>query len=218
MPFKQIRIGSQVLFLLLSFTAASGQSPASHVEANTFISPQNPALRVEIKRDLAYLGQVPFTIENIAGGFRYIFVRADAGKHIQSMFIIQQEGFFSTSNDTYKYSITTPAKLGRADYQHSVIMYNNELEIREAPGKEGDLTTKFLHAHGYTLGPELVMSRFARPVGADRKHEILFFCYENLSAYGHKLSEFPDGSASPEKRHITETVDDNCRKLFHVSD
>jgi hypothetical protein len=204
--------------MLLSFAAASAQNPASHVEANTFVSPQNPAVRVEITRDIAYLGQVPFTIENIAGGLRYIFVRADASKHIQSMFIVQQEGFFPTSDDTYKYDITSPARLGRADYQHSVSMYNNDLEIRKAPGKEGDVTTKFLRAHGYTLESELVMSRFARPVGADRKHEILFFCYENLSAYGHKLSEFPDGSASPEKRLISRKVDNNCRQMFHVSD
>ncbi len=219
MPLTTMRVSSQMMMcLLLSFTAASGQSQASQVKANTFISWQNPAVRVEVNRVLRYLGQVPFTIENIAGGFRYVFVRADAGKHIQSMFIIQQEGFIPTSDDTYKYSITSPARLGRADYQHSVSMYNNELEIREAPGKEGDVTTKFLREQGYTLGPELVMSRFARPVGVDRKHEILFFCYEDLFAYGHKLSEFPDDSVSSEKRHIAETVDNNCRQIFNVSD
>jgi hypothetical protein len=163
MLFKQMRIGLQVLSMLLSLAAASAQNPASHVEANTFVSPQNPAVRVEITRDIAYLGQVPFTIENIAGGLRYIFVRADASKHIQSMFIVQQEGFFPTSDDTYKYDITSLARLGRADYQHSVSMYNNDLEIREAPGKEGDVTTKFLRAHGYTLEPELGHVTFRPP-------------------------------------------------------
>jgi hypothetical protein len=79
------------------------------------------------------------------------------------MFIVQQEGFFPTSDDTYKYSITSPVRLGHADYQHSVNMYNNELEIRETPGKEGDVTTKFLRAQGYSLGPELGHVAFLPP-------------------------------------------------------
>jgi hypothetical protein len=103
-------------------------------------------------------------IDNVAGGNRYVFVRTTPDKHIQQMFIIQQEEFLPTSNDTYKYRITNPTKLGSIEYRHSVDIYNNDAEIREAPGKEGDVTKRFLEAHGYTLEPELVMSRFARSV------------------------------------------------------
>jgi hypothetical protein len=191
---------------------------SSRVEHNTFISPANPEIRVKVDRKLEYAGTVPFTIGDQAGGNRYVFVQATGDKHIQRMFIIQQEGFFASSGEIYRYKITTPAKLGNSDYQHSVIMYDNEANIREEPGKEADLTQRFLAIHAYVLEPELVMSRFARPADSERKHEIIFFCYENLSSYGHTLKDFPEGSDSPEKQEIKRKVDENCREAFRVSD
>jgi hypothetical protein len=208
---------------LLAFTLwASGsqrcQAQSAQVEHNTFISPANPKIRVKVDRKFEYVGSLPFTIDDQAGGNRYVFVHATRDKHVRQMFIIQQEGFFASSGEIYRYKITTPAKLGNFDYQHSVIMYDDEANIREEPGKEADLTRRFLATRGYVLEPELVMSRFARPADSERKHEIIFFCYENLSSYGHKLKDFLERSESPDKQEIKLKVDENCREDFRVSD
>jgi hypothetical protein len=218
MSDPRIRVG---LICLLALTLAAAEPPhnrdvSSWVRNNTFISPDNPRIRVKVDRKFEYVGSVPFTIGD-AGGNRYVFVHATRAKHIDRMFIIQQEGFFASSNDTYKYRITSPAKLGSFEYQHSVILDDNDAVIREEPGKEADLTQRFLAAHGYVLEPELIMSRFARPADAQRKHEIIFFCFENLSSYGHKLSDFPEGSANPEKQRIKQKVDEDCRNAFRVN-
>ncbi|MGZ4818808.1 MAG: hypothetical protein ACXVZJ_09285 [Terriglobales bacterium] len=63
---------------------------------------------------------------------------------------------------------------------------------------------RFLAAHGYMLEPELIMSRFARPADSQHKHEIIFFCFENLSSYEHKLADFPEefGRLSSEIRNM----------------
>ena len=208
-----LRIATGCIFAV-TLRAAAAQS--SRVEKNTFISPANPALRVEVNRRLRYVGSLPFTIDDVAGGNRYVFVRATADKHVQQMFIIQQEGFFPSSNDTYKYSITHAARLGESDYQHSVIIDDYDARVREEPGKEADLTQRFLRARGYVLEPEMVMSRFARPADTQHKHEIIFFCHENLSSYGHQLRDFPEGQDNPEKQKILDKVDENCRNSFHV--
>jgi len=220
LPNHIVGLGLGCLFALTLRAAEPphGRDQTSKVEQNTFTSPANPKIRVRVDKKLEYVGNVPFTIDNQAGGDRYVFVHATRDQHIQQMFIIQQEGFFPSSDEIYKYKITTPAKLGSFDYQHSVIMYDNDANIREEPGKEADLTHRFLDIHGYVLEPELVMSRFARPAGSDRKHEIIFFCYENLSSYGHKLKDFPEGSNSPEKQVIRQKVDENCRAVFRVKD
>jgi len=210
------------LVYLVAITLWAGEPPnvwgQSSVERNTFISPANPKIRVKVNRKFEYVGTVPFTIDGQAGGKRYVFVHATRDKHIQQMFVIQQEGFFVSSDEIYRYKITTPAKLGNFDYQHSVMMDNNEARIREEPGKEADLTQRFLTVHGYLLEPELVMSRFARPADAEHRHEIIFFCFENLSSYGHKLKDFPEGSDTPEKQEIKRRVDENCRNTFQVND
>jgi hypothetical protein len=62
----------------------------SRVENNTFISPDNPTMRVKIGWKFEYVGSVPFIIGN-TGGNRYVFVHATRDKHIDQMFIIQQE-------------------------------------------------------------------------------------------------------------------------------
>lgn len=215
---RHVFLGCLVACALWTVGFQHSEAQSAPVEHNTFVSPANPKIHVKVNKKLEYVGGVPFTIDDEAGGNRYVFVHATRDKHIQQMFVIQQEGFFSSSNEIYRYKITNPAKLGNFDYQHSVIMYDDEANIREEPGKEADLTRRFLAARGYVLEPELVMSRFARPADSERKHEIIFFCYENLSSYGHKLRDFPEGSESPEKQEVKLKVDENCREDFRVND
>jgi hypothetical protein len=217
---RWIGIGLSCVVALAVFAAElpDSRNQASRIDHNTFISPANPKILVKVDRKFSYVGSVPFTIDDQAGGNRYVFIRAARDKHIQRMFIIQQEGFFASSQEIYRYKITTPGKLGDFDYQHSVIMYDDEANIREDPGKEADLTRRFLAARGYVLEPGLVMSRFARPADSERKHEIIFFCYENLSSYGHRLKDFPEGSESPDKQEIKRKVDENCGATFQVND
>ncbi len=216
------KVGYLLLFgaALWLLGSAVAQTPSSRVEGNQFISPANPKIRLSLSDGLKYLGVVPFKIDSLAAGHRYVFVRADEGKHIQQMFIVQQEGFLPSSSEIYRYAIRNPVRLGKFDYWHSVLIYDNEKNIREEPGKEADLTLQFLKAHGYQLESELVMSRFARPADAQHKHEVIFFCYENLSAYGKKLAELPhdsDGDATGlEADEIKKREDQSCRDSFQV--
>jgi hypothetical protein len=218
LPDRTIAIGLSCFVALTLWAAEPPRDQSSRVEQNTFISLANPKIRVKVDRKFEYVGRVPFTIDDQAGGNRYVFVHANRDKHIQQMFIIQQEGFFASSPEIYRYKITTPARLGSVDYQHSVIMEDNDANVHEEPGKEADLTQQFLATRGYVLERELIMSRFARPADSERRHEIIFFCFENLSSYGRKLKDFPAGSDSPEKQQIKGKVDDNCREAFKVSD
>jgi hypothetical protein len=50
-----------------------GQPP--RVKNNTFISRDNPKMRVSVDSKFQYIGNVSFTIDNVAGGNRYVFVR-----------------------------------------------------------------------------------------------------------------------------------------------
>ncbi len=203
-------------FMLSMMGFAPGQIQASRVEGNTFISPENPKLRIVVDKKLAYLGSAPFVIDKMAAGDRFIFVRATADKRVQQMFIIQQEGFLPWSDDTYKYPITNPVKLGSASYRHSVTIEDNDAAVREGPGKEADITKRLLESQGYKLNSALVMSRFARPADEAHKHEIILFCFEDLSEYGHALADFPENSDSPEKQAVKKKVDDNCGEAFHI--
>jgi len=214
---RGIGLGCFIALIFWAAEPANCQDQLSRVESNTFISSDNPDIRVSVDRKFKYIGSFPFAVEKVARGNRYIFVQANPEKHIQRMFIIQQEGFVQSSDEIYRYKITTPAKLGISDYQHSVILYDNDANIREEPDKEAELTQRFLADHGYVLEPELVMSRFARSADPERKHEIIFFCFENLSSYRHKLKDFREASDSTEKQDIKQKADKNCRSTFRVN-
>jgi len=61
------------------------------------------------------------------------------------------------------------------------------------------------------------MSRFARPADPAHKHEIIFYCFEDLANYGHTMAGFPENSESAQKPRVKLAVDDNCRQTFSAS-
>lgn len=216
--FKGIGIGDCLVALFVLVGPVHCQTPASIVKRNMFTSSDNPAIRIDVDHKLRYVGNFQFRIEHAVSGYLYIFVHAERDKHVERMFVIQQESFLPSSNDTYKYPITNPLRLGKSEYQHSVIFDDNQARIDEEPGKEADLTQRFLAAHKYVTEPEIVMSRFARPIGAERKHEIILFCYENLSSYRHRLADFLNGTNGAEARDIKMKADENCRSSFQIKE
>jgi hypothetical protein len=220
MNLVELRTGLTCI-LAVSLCGVAGREngeTGTRVEGHTFISPVNPKIRVQVDKKFMYVGSVPFVIDKVAAGKRYVFVRATQKHFIEQMFLIQQEGFLPTSDDTYKYRLMNSAKLGNAEYLHSVILYDNDASIREAPGKEAEVTTRFLAEQGYVMDPEQVMSRVARPVDEQRRHEIVLFCFENLATFGHRLADFPEGSQNLEKELIKKQADENCQKTFRVQD
>ena len=68
MPALRIGIGLTCFGALTldSAETASNPEPPSHVENHTFISPNNPKIRVKVDKRLDYIGEVPFTIDNVA--------------------------------------------------------------------------------------------------------------------------------------------------------
>ncbi len=206
--------------VILAEAQTTATPPGVSIDANNFVSQESPKLRVNVDPKLRYIGSFPFDIDGIAGGYRFVWGEVDQGKHLKRTFIIQKEGFYPSSSDSYRYPMPNPVTLGAHEYQHNVFIADNENEIREHPGHETDVTQKFLRSKGYELDSQIVMSRFARIVGESKKNEIIFFYTENLSAYT-KLSaaSFDDDGAHQDlKKKIKEKVDGNSRQAFKVVD
>jgi hypothetical protein len=147
------------------------------------VSDALPALRLTPGPGLQYLGAHPFRIDAIAEGERHVFVEAP-GNRVRRMLVLQFEGILPTSTEEYRYAITNPVTLGGIPYRHSVHFYRVSDSLRESPEGELALTVKFLKEKGFTLPDEQAMSRYARVVGADKKHELLIFYHESLADWG----------------------------------
>ncbi|MEJ2759673.1 MAG: hypothetical protein P8046_14430, partial [Anaerolineales bacterium] len=97
----------------------------------------------------------------------------------------------------------TPMTLCGVDWQQNPYFFDNAENIRNDPGTESDHTTRYLQEKGIRLEDELMMSRFARIVGVARRHEIILFYLENVSATGHTLAEISeDGDIRPAYQSI----------------
>jgi hypothetical protein len=211
-----------IFFVLANVATAQVKSvtPGATIAGNDFISTEVPKLRVAIDPRLLYVGSFPFDIDGIAGGYRFVWGEVDKGKHLLRTFIIQKEGFYPSSGDSYNYQAPNLITLGNHAYQHNVFVADDEREIREHPGHEPDVTQKFLRGKGYDWDTQLVMSRFARIVDDAKKNEIIFFYTENLSAYTTKsANDLDSGGANEElKQKIKREVDANSMRAFKVID
>jgi hypothetical protein len=181
----------KLLLLAMLLLSARAQESARKVENNELISQKDPPLRLTVSKELPYLGRVPFQLGHIAAGERHVFAEVNTEKRVTRMLVVQFEGMLPGVNDWYRFGLgRTPMRLGRHDYRHNLWAWNNAENIKEQPNNEAAVMQKFLDEKGLKLDDELVMSRFARPVGEDKRSEIIIFYIEPLAPYGYKVSEF----------------------------
>ena len=187
------------------------------MRGGVFVSETLPPFRLTPGAGLVYLGAHPFRIGAIAEGERHVFAdRADGVVH--RLLVLQFESILPSSTEEYRYRITNPVELGGIPYRHSVHLYRVSDSIREAPGSELALTVDFLREKGLTLPDEQAMSRYARVIGADRKHELLIFYHESLVDWGKGGIETlaVDGAPRPEVAPLAAAFVERARKSFTI--
>ena len=190
--------------------------PARAVEAHTVISTRDPIARIEIDEELRYLGALRFDLKGIACVERQVFA-AVKNRRIQRLFIIQFEGILDSSAEIYRWQMRDPIRLGDGEYRHNIFAFDTGREVREDPEAETAKTDAFLKEKGLELDSELVMSRFARVVGEDRKHELIFFYIEPLASWHQRVTDFADGAPrTAGQRDLASELSQRSLRAFRV--
>jgi len=186
------------------------------VENHSIISDVLPALKIKVDPSFEFVGILRFALKEIALVERFIFVGRQASEPTR-LFIVQFEGVLAGVDFTYKYGITNPIRLGQHDYQHGIYMYSNAESVRESPGAESDRTTQFLRERGYAHKDALAMSRFARIVDDNQRHEIIIFYQETLHSLGLSLETY--SQLSPEEQQaLQHALTERSLENFQVTD
>jgi hypothetical protein len=222
------RIAALLVFVSIGCATSTGPVTGGRAFAPTglqprgmrdgvFVSDALPPLRLTPGPGLAYLGSHPFRIGAIAQGERHVFADTANGV-VRRLLVLQFESILPKSTEVYRYRITNPVELGGVPYRHSVHFYRISDSLREAPDGELALTVDFLRQRGLTLPDEQAMSRYARVIGADRKHELLIFYHESLADWGkggvEKLAI--DGAPRPEAAPLAEGLSERSRRSFTI--
>ncbi len=182
-----------------------------------FVSDSLPALRLTPGPGLVYLGAHPFRIGAVAQGERHVFADHARGV-VRRLLVLQFESILPSSTEEYRYRITNPVELSGVPYRHSVHFYRVSDSLREAPDSELALTVEFLRERGLTLPDEQAMDRYARVIGADKKHELLIFYHEGLADWGRGGVEAlaVDGVPRPEAAPLAAALSERARKSFTI--
>jgi hypothetical protein len=200
---------------LMHASDCASQAPRA-VERNTLVSTRDPVARIEVDENLKYVGAFRFDLKHIACVERHIFA-AVHNHRITRLFIVQLEGILESSSEIYRWSMRDAIRLGDGEYRHNVWAFDTAASIREEPEAETAKTDAFLKGKALELESELVMSRFARVVGKDRKHELILFYMEPLAGWHQRVVDFPDGEPrTPVQRELARQVSERSLRAFRV--
>lgn len=204
--------------ILATSAIASSTENLRRVDGDTLFSKATPALQLVVDGAFTYVGANSYVIKEIARVERHHFVVADSAGRIEKLIIVQFEGFLDSVDNEYRFSIRNPVRLGEREYHHNTWVFDNASSIASGPGLESDMTNRHLKAQGYTQDDHLMMSRLARPVGADKRHEIIIFYLENAADHNVKLDEYylDDDSINPKYLQLTDDFVKRSLKMFNV--
>ena len=165
------------------------------VADNVLTSREDPPIRVRVDRALSYLGHLRFPLKGTACVERHFFARAENGR-VRQLFIFQFEGFLDDNSKVYRWTVRNPHRLGAEDYHFNTWFFDSARLNAAEPDSESAKTDAFLRSNGLHLDAELMMARFARIVGEDKRHEFILFYMEPLKETGMRVADFPDGGPS----------------------
>lgn len=170
-----------------------------------FRSRRDPAMTVRVDPMFEYVGADEFVLAQKAAVERHHWVQVEQGA-VQAMIVFQFEGFLPGALGRYRFTIPKgdrisgssyryspkPVPLGDHAYVHNTWAFDIDKSAAEKPEAETAHTLRRLQEKGLSLGGGLIMSRYARAVGAGQRKEVILFYIEPLSRSGHTIDEFPD--------------------------
>jgi hypothetical protein len=205
--------------LFFAGDAGSAKCPPAEsrpVVDNVLTSRADPPVRVRVDRSLTYLGSLRFALKGVACVERHVFAASENGR-IRREFIFQFEGFLDDNAEIYRWTVRNPHRLGDQDYHFNTWFFDSAKLIAKEPDTESAMTQAFLKSKGLALDAELMMARFARVVGADKRHELILFYIEPLKETGFRVADFPDGGTStPAQKDLAEKLKQRALATFEV--
>lgn len=167
-----------VLALLAAGAAihAGAQTSPRTIDGQVVTSSALPPVRIEIDPAFRYIGRMPFTIRNVAGGERIVFADAQ-GKTIRRMVVLQFEGFLPGVDEIYRYDFSRAREIGGLRWRDNAWVYCTAAQIA-AGGNEGTQMHRWLAEQGHQTPDVQLMYRFLTLGDERRKDELIIFYLE----------------------------------------
>lgn len=198
--------------LVLWCVAASVYGAERSVEGTTLRSSDFPSMELMLDDDFVYIGRVPFEIEDMATGERFVFVVPGHDDDIDRMFIAHFESIYS--DDTFNYSFTGAPEIGGLKVRENPFAYSNAEARASNPAGEPAKTMDLLIEHGFQPTDIWLMHRYVSVPDPDRKHEMILFYVEMFD--GELSALYRDGRDTPEWQALATQLKARADRSFRL--
>jgi hypothetical protein len=200
---------------LLSAGGALAQAPERVVSGYTLRSDRDPAVVLELKGPVQYVGADRWVLYGVADAEVHVFVEADSAKRVTRLYWIQFAGYLPSVNSQYNgYTSPTRAQLGDLEFiVDGFIMVTPPAQMRSGSDREHVL--QLLAAKGYSLPPGMMARRMVHLPTPDRRKELMIIYAEDLAPTGYSALDLVRGGKAEGEftrlgaealRHATERI------------
>lgn len=195
----------------------AAQQPTRVVHGSELISSDLPALRIRVDSSFRFAGTVPFQLDGVASGERFIFVDAK-GQVVRRLVVAQFESILPTSPERYTYSFEHACTIAGYRFRQNPFAFSQTAAMVENPRGEAALTKTFLENRGYRVDDELMSIRYLTVPDTARRHELIIFYMEPLGASSFTLADlYTDaGDDTPSWRSLAGALAARARAPFTI--
>jgi hypothetical protein len=200
------------IFILLTIALFCGAvnaqtlAPTRTVRANVLESARDPAVIIELPKQVRYVGAERWILYDVADCELHIFVEADEQKNVKRFFWIQFEGYVP-SRPELKYTPSSTPTVTMAGMDFHVRARFGPTTETPKPGSELERVMPLLRNNGYKLPPDMMNARFIHYLDKQMRQELMIIYAEDLAASGFTHSQLIAGDApKPEWAKISEAL------------
>lgn len=177
---------------------AQQPAPERTVRKNVIHSRRDPAVRIELPKQVRYVGANRWTLYDVADCELHLFVEADGKKNVQRYYWIQFEAYVPAA-PTLHYQYNSPQKVRLAEMEFDVRPRFGLSSDKPRPGSDLEHVLALLTAKGYQLPAGLVNVRLVHVPDEQKRKELMIIYGEDIAPTGFTAMEFRPGEKGHEQ-------------------
>lgn len=187
-----------VFLFLLGELLAQTAAPERKVGANVITSERDPMVRIELPKDVQYVGADRWVLYDIADCEVQVFVEADSGKNVQRLYWVQFEGYVPTRPELrHTYDSPKHATIGGMDF--FVDTWARARDAQTRPGSDREHVEALVRGKGYRMPEAMMDLRLVHLLDASTRKELMIIYGEDLAATGFTASELSEGGKAHDR-------------------
>jgi hypothetical protein len=180
------------LIVSSALSATQASPPERIADNNTLRSERDPAILLQIKSPVQYVGADRWVLYGVADCEVHVFVEADSAKNVKRLYWIQFEGYIPTSSGKYdSYKSPIRADIGGREFIVDGGLMRTQTASRA--GSDRERVFEILKASGYVLPPGMMYRRMVHLPTPDLRKELMIIYAEDLAPTGYVVDDLVQG-------------------------